>query len=202
MDHNIIPQILDIEWDMFHNVNGDSRVGCQNDRETFVAMRTAQFSAWSVRAVEYYLKDLEAAVSAGRNLVREKYIRMMKSTAPFDYIRLEGSLPPVSPEKEALIGILWSHFSRQTEDMRKKHPYLAQFGRPLYAREETLGWASIETYQISEWMTYSEETLEALLEHLLELKAKGIDLAYLIQENSVTCLGYASMEEANNITTL
>lgn len=202
MDHKIIDHILEIEWDMFHNVNGETRVGCQNDRETFIAMRTAQFSAWSSPAVESYLKDLEAAAAVGRNLVREKYIRMMKSTAPLDYIHLEGCLPPISPEKERLIDALWLHFSRQTEDMRKKHPYLARFGRPLYAREETLGWASIETYQISEWMTYSEETLEALLEHLLELKSNGIDLAYLIQENSVTCLGYTSMEDAKNLTTL
>lgn len=61
-----------------------------------------------------------------------------------------------------------------------------------------MGNTSIETYQTSELLTYSEKTLEAFLAHLIALEEQGIDMVYKIQENSVICLGYASMEEAEH----
>lgn len=192
----LINRIVDKEWTMFHSVNGEDRVSCQEDRSSFYALRGAQFSAWSQAAVESYLSDLENAEKEGRNLAREKYIHMMKSTDPVGYEKFKGELPEISPEKERLVAGLWSHFLEQTKKMQKKHPIIALGGRPLLASEDGNGETSIETYQTGELLTYSEVTLKALLAHLLALEAEGIDLAYRIQENSVTCMGYATMDEA------
>jgi len=69
-------------------------------------------------------------------------------------------------------------------------------GRPLLARDEREGDTSIETYQIGEWKTYSQATMAALLEHTRILEEQGTDLVRLIQENSITAMGYPSMEAA------
>lgn len=195
--NTIIDQIIEKEWPMFHTVNGESRVDCQEDRQTFYAMRRAQFSAWSRQAAESYLRDLEEAERTGRNLIREKYIRMMKSTDPRGYEALKGQLPPVSEQAEQLAAAIWGHFLTQTLRMREKYPAVALGGRPLLACEEGGdGWASIETYQTSELKTCSEDTLEALLAHVEALERQGVDIVRRIQENSVTCLGYRSLDEA------
>ena len=84
----------------------------------------------------------------------------------------------------------------QTERMRENYPILALGGRPLHAAEERDGWASIETYQTSELLTYSEPTLRALLAEIERLEAEGKDFVYMVQENTVTGQGFKSMAEA------
>lgn len=192
----LIEEIIETEWPMFHQVNGEERAGCQNNQPMFRAMRGAQFSAWSQKAQECYLSDLKAARAAGRNLVREKYIWMMEHTDPEGFAQFKGELPPLSGEQERLIAQLWARFLPQTERLRQEYPAIALGGRPMLAREEGNGETSIETYQTGEWKTYSEGTLAALLEHTLALEEQGTDLVRLIQSNSVTCLGYPSMQEA------
>ena len=192
----LLDKIVEKEWAMFEAVNGADHVSCQEDRPTFEAMRRAQFSAWSRAAAESYLRDLEAAEAQGRNLVREKYIRMMESTQPEGYEAFKGELPALSEAQEALVKELWGHFLAQTERMREKYPAVALGGRPLHANEERDGYASIETYQVGELKTYSEETLRALLSHMEALEEEGVDLAFQIQRNSVTCMGYETMEDA------
>ena len=191
-----VERIIEKEWPMFHSVNGEDRVDCQEDRTVFEAMRRAQFSAWSDAAAASYLRDLEKAEQSGRNLVREKYIRMMKSTDPKGYEAFQAELPPLSQTQEQLIAAIWAHLLAQTERMRERYPAVALGGRPLRASEETDGWASIETYQCGELATYSEETLAALLAHIEALEQDGDDLALRIQENSVLAMGYPSLEEA------
>jgi len=192
----IIDEIVELEWTMFHGVNGSQRVSCQEDRPTFEAMRRSQFAAWSREAAESYLRDVKAAGAAGRNLAREKYIRMMESTDPEGFEAFRGELPPLSPAQESLSAEIWARMLAQTQRMREKYPAVALSGRPLLASEERDGWASLETYQTGELKTYSEQTLRLLLAHLEALEARGIDLAFEIQKNSVAALGYRSMEEA------
>lgn len=193
----LIDAILEKEWVMFHNVNGDTRADCQEDRRTFDIMRRAQYDAWSEEAVESFYRDICKAEAEGRNLSREKYIRMMRSTDPAGYEAFKGELPAVSERKAALVAELWEKYLAQTLRMREKYPILALGGRPTYASEED-GWASLETYQTCENLTYSEATLEALLAHVNALEAQGVDLVYEIQRNSVLGLGFASMDEAES----
>jgi len=191
----LIAQILEKEWPMFHNVNGEDRVDCQEDQNTFIAMRTAQFDVWNEAALAGYNKDLDAAIAEERSLVKEKYIWMMEHTDPEGYEAFKSALPEVSEKKNALVADIWAIMLVQTEKLRESYPLLALGGRPLHAAEEN-EWPSIETYQTSELRTYSEETLEALLAHIKAMQAAGEDFVYKIQENSVTCLGYKDMKEA------
>lgn len=190
-----IKEIIAIEWEMFHSVNGDDRVSCQNEKHTFELMRNAQFSAWDEETCKSYLEDLKAAVAAGRSPVREKYIHMMKTTDPAGYEAFRKDLPEITDAQISLTNQIWEHLLAQTEKIRKKYPVLALGGRPLHTSEEQ-GWSSVESYQKSELLTYSEKTLKALLDHIIKLEGQGVDLAYKIQENSVLCLGYKTMEEA------
>ena len=75
-------------------------------------------------------------------------------------------------------------------------PILALGGRPLHASEERDGWASIETYQTSERLTYSAPTLRALLAEIERLEAEGRDFVYMVQENTVTGQGFPDMAAA------
>jgi len=193
--NDTIRKILDIEWEMFHNVNGDNRTSCQDEKQTFEMMRNAQFEAWNEDTRLSYLEDLKKAVSEGRSLVREKYIHMMKNTDPVGYENFKGDLKDVTDKKIALADEIWSILLEQTEKIRVKYPVLALGGRPLHASEEK-DWPSVETYQKGELLTFSQETLEKLLNHIKDLKAKGEDFAYTVQKNSVLCLGYKTMEEA------
>ena len=192
----LIDAILEKEWPMFHNVNGEDRASCQNDYPVFEIMRRAQYDAWSPAALEAYLADLTAAEAEGRNLAREKYIRMMESTDPRGYAAFCGERPAVSDEKRAVAAKIWEKMLAQTERMRENYPVLALGGRPLHASEERDGWASIETYQTSELLTYSENTLRALLAEIERLEAEGKDFVYMVQENTVLGQGFKTMAEA------
>ena len=100
MEHkaSLLQQVISTEWEMFRTVNGDRYVDCQQDPETFAGMRTAQFRAWPPEALRSYANDLAEAKRAGRNLLREKYIRMMRSTEPETYALLRRELPEDTPE--------------------------------------------------------------------------------------------------------
>ena len=192
----LIDAILEKEWPMFHNVNGEDRTDCQNDYPVFQIMRRAQYKAWSAEALEAYLTDVTAAAAAGRNLAREKYIRMMESTDPRGYAAFCGELPEVSENARALCEQIWAKMLAQTERMRENYPVLALGGRPLHASEERDGWASIETYQKSELLTYSEPTLRALLANIEALEAEGKDFVFMVQENTVLDQGFPTMAAA------
>lgn len=196
MQDLLVSQIIEHEWPMFRVVNGDDRVNCQDNRPMFVNMRTAQFAAWSEEAQQSYLHDLEEAEKAGRNLLREKYIRMMESTDPRGFRALRDTLPPLSEEQEALVSALWALFERETSHLRADYPVLALGGRPLYASEESGDDTSIQTYQCGEFKTYSAQTLRLLLKHAQVLEAEGRELVRQIQLNTVRSLGYATLEEA------
>lgn len=194
----LINAIVEKEWLMFTTVNGEDRVSCQEDRTTFNIMRIAQYTAWSEETVQCFYEDICAAEKEGRNLSKEKYIYMMRSTDPAGYEHFKSFLPPVTEEKQSLVDAIWAKMLVQTERMRKKYPLLVLGGRPVHAAEERSGWPSIETYQTSEMLTYSVATLKALLAHIEELEKEGKDLAFIIQENSVLGLGYSSLTEAEN----
>ena len=192
----LIDAIVELEWPMFHEVNGDTRADCQENRPVFVNMRTAQFSEWIEEALEAYREDLLAAAGEGRNLLREKYIHMMASTEPEHYGIFSRELPPASEEKLRLAEEIWQILLKQTIELRRQYPAVGKLGRPLRASEEVGGYASVETYEKGELMTYSEKTLAALLKCIRELEAAGESYAVRVQENGIVSSGYASLAEA------
>ena len=198
----LIQAILDLEWPMFHNVNGEDgpKADCQNDHPTFIGMRTAQFDAWDEATLASYLEDLQAAKAAGRNLDTEKYIHMMRSTYPLKYEELKKQC--VFPDQEGLdyAEKITDKMIEQTVALFDTYPYVAGSGRPLRSQEDWGGVTSIETYQKGELYTYSTRTLKLLWEHMQRLEAQGVSIARIILENGIKYYGYKNLEEAEAAT--
>ena len=194
-DQSLLRQVIETEWEMFRTVNGDRYVSCQEDPETFAGMRAAQFRAWPAEALESYAEDLARAKAEGRNLLREKYIRMMRSTEPDTYALLVGELPETTPEQEALAEEIWQIQLPQTKKLRELYPLVMQGARPLLISEER-GWSSVEGYQKSELLTYSAKTLWALLTYIRALAQEGRSFAEELETNTLSFYGFHTIAEA------
>ena len=104
MKEELISKIVALEWQMFQNVtNVGGRAACQDNFETFNVMRSSQASAWSEATLASYLEDLTEAQENDRNLLTEKYARMMEFTAQQEYDRIQHRLPPLDRETRSLI---------------------------------------------------------------------------------------------------
>lgn len=87
-------RVQDIRQIQFQNVpNVGGKALCQEDFNTFQIMRASQAASWSEATLESYLDDLKVAEGANRNLLTEKYARMMQSKWPSEYARIEHLLP-------------------------------------------------------------------------------------------------------------
>lgn len=193
----IIESIIEKEWRMFQAVNaGQARADCQEDPNAFALMRHSQFCAWSGEACRCYEQDLANAAAEGRNLLEEKYIHMMASCTPEGYAKLENRLPALAPEHRAFAEKVNRRLMDEARTMREKHPFLNRIGRPLEADGDTAFATSIETYQLGELLTYSMETLEALLRHIEALETRGESLAENIQLACLKAMGFYSFEDA------
>lgn len=171
---DMISKIVLFEWDMFQAVNeGGPRADCQDDRITFEGMRRAQFMAWSEETRASYLDDLVNAVLDGRNLVKEKYIHMMKYAAPAQYGQLIQLIPAPDKAHIRMAQEISDILLAQTIVLHKMYPYVAGSGRPLRSVQDFSGVTSIETYQFGELLTYSEKRFGSLKNTCWLLTAKG-----------------------------
>ena len=94
-----IQGIIAIEWEMFDLVeNEGGRASCQNDYRTFAIMRSSQYRCWNEMMLASYYEDLKQAKAAGRNLLSEKYARMMASTHPDEYQKIKEQLPEITAD--------------------------------------------------------------------------------------------------------
>ena len=183
----LVKKIVDVEWGMFQAVeNIGGRAACQDDKSTFYILRSSQFLAWDIPALQNYYGDLAHAQSRGDNLAALKYAYMMRETDPEEYEKFKERLPAV-PEInmeiiEALIPIhlLWT-----------KEMYDATGGgtRELTSDENTAEGTSYETYLRGELMTYSLKTLQAY-ENLVNVMVKhGRNLSLEIAKNQMQLVG-------------
>ena len=195
-----VKKIIELEWEMFIAVNeGGERASCQEDPVTFEGMRAAQFNAWSDDAACSYLSDLETAKNDGRNLIEEKYIHMSKTTEPRRYEQLLKRVTLPSEEAAVLAHEISDMMLEQTRVLFEDYPYVAGQGRPLNSSLDYAG-TSVETYQLSELLTYSAGTLAKLKEHVRALESNDTSLAMMILENTVKFYGYASLDSAEAAT--
>jgi hypothetical protein len=198
---NLIDAIVSMEWDLFQAVNESGpRAVCQDDRPTFEGMRRGQFQAWPPEACASYLEDLQHAMLHGRNLVREKYIHMMKHALPHRYEALSKTIPVPDDEVVQLAQEISDRLLMQAETLQSEFPCVCGAGRPLRSSKDSSEIVSIETYQIGEMLACSAKTLQVLRAHLLNLERKGQSLARNILENSVRHYGFKSLEEAETAT--
>jgi hypothetical protein len=194
----LINKIINLEWDAFISVqNIGGKASCQEDAQTFKTMRASQFISWSDSVLEGYLNDLQEAKVNGRNLMSEKYARMMKSTSPAEYARIEHLLPGLEPEVDVLIEKIMAIELAWQEDLLREFPYIAKQGRPLYSSEDSRFLTSLETYLRSELATYSKKTLELYYENRISQNNRNINGAKITLEYTVKQYGYQSLKDAD-----
>lgn len=195
---DLIARIVAIEWMMFQNVaNIGGRAACQDDPETFFIMRSSQAMAWSEAALASYLEDLLEAEEKGRNLLTEKYARMMEFTAPLEYARIQHHLPPLDQDTLLLIDEIAKISLEWDEEIRAKFPYISKRGRPAACSDDTPFITSIETYLRGELATFSPKTLALYYQNVLEQKAENINGAQIVLTSMMQRYGFNSLAEAN-----
>ena len=195
---DLVEEVIRREWDQFQRTeNEGGRASCQGNWPMFHQMRASQFMTWPEDLLRSYLDDLTEADMAGRNLVTEKYARMMASTAPDEYReRIEPFIPRLSDERIArqerviAVQVAWAR------DFRGRYPKLGAAMRVLTTAEDTPEDTSFETYLRGELGTYSDRTM-ALYEAMVEnLQAAGRNLTEQTVANTVRLGGFADLEEA------
>lgn len=195
--NNLIENIIGLEWKEFQKVNNEGgRAQCQDDRETFEIYRRSQFLSWNAEMLQSYYEDLTDAINSGRNLITEKYARMMESTAPEQYEEIKSFLPPLSEEKKKIIEEIVAVRIRWAEEFAGKYPKTAGNGRLLHTYEDGPYDTSAETYMRGELGTYSERTLAFHRKYINQLLEKNINQYETIMENTVREYGYSSLDEA------
>jgi hypothetical protein len=196
----IISKILEIEWKMFEKVSSiDGNAVCQEDPETFRIMRTSQAMSWSEETLESYLGDLEMAQEDGRNLMTEKYARMMASTSPVEFDKFAHSLPLLAPEVSSLIENIVAIILKWEEDLLRRFPNVVDKGRPLFSSDDSVSVTSLETYLRGELATYSRRTLALYYDHLSKQEFENINGSEITLEKTVEQYGYASLKKANEM---
>ena len=195
---DLVEELIRREWDQFQRTeNEGGRASCQGNWPMFHQMRASQFMTWPEDLLRSYLDDLDEANRVGRNLVTEKYARMMASTAPDEYReRIEPFIPRLSDERVArqerviAVQVAWAR------DFRGRYPKLGAAMRVLTTAEDTPEDTSFETYLRGELGTYSDRTM-ALYEAMVEdLQAAGRNLTEQTVANTVRLGGFADLEEA------
>ncbi|NMN00217.1 hypothetical protein G1C96_0795 [Bifidobacterium sp. DSM 109958] len=186
------------EWDQFQRTNNEGgRAACQGNWPTFHQMRLSQFLTWPTELQRSYADDLDEADRVGRNLVTEKYGRMMASTAPEQYREtIEPYIPRLSDERVARQEAVIARQVAWTRDFRERYPHLGEAMRVLTTSEDTPSKTSFETYLRGELGTYSDRTL-GLYETMVAAKAAaGENLTEQTILNTVRLGGFDGLDDA------
>jgi hypothetical protein len=194
----LITKIIDLEWNMFHNVsNIGGKASCQDNPETFKIMRHSQAVSWSEDTLESYLNDLSIAQETKRNLLTEKYARMMQYTSPLEYAKIEHRLPSLDPEIIPLIDKIVKIVMEWEEELSVKFPNILKRGRPIYSTNDSMFVTSVETYLRGELMTYSQRTLELYYQNVLKQQSERINGSEITLLYMVKQYGFNTLAEAN-----
>ena len=186
------------EWAQFQRVqNEGGRADCQDDWPMFHEMRLSQFLTWPQPLIASYSADLEAAERVGRNLITEKYARMMASTEPGRYAReIEPALPRLGAERVAVQEAIIVTQVQWAREFRARYPRLGDAMRMLTTDEDTLESTSFETYLRGELGTYSAGTLESYGRLIAVLVHEGANLTERTIEYTVRLAGYTGLADA------
>ena len=140
MRDELMSEIIKLEWDMFSHVsNVGGPASCQLRPDTIKIMRKSQAATWSDELLASYLEDLKTATREGRNIMTEKYARMMESTFPEEYRKLAASLPPVDKESLQKIEEIVAINVGWKAELFDRYPRLSGKGRPLRTSEDSTG---------------------------------------------------------------
>lgn len=184
-----------VAFDQVQNEGG--RANCQDDWKTFSIMRKSQYLTWTVPMLEQYLSDFQTALENGRNLITEKYARMMYSTAPEEYAAIKKQLPEIESDTWNMCNAICEIQVGWMENFAEKFPNLSTNARIIHTSEDTAYDTSYETYLRGELLTYSRTMLSMYAGFIVDLCKQGKNLAELTMENTVKMYGYHSLEDAD-----
>jgi hypothetical protein len=199
MHGEMMDDILKKEWAMFVSVkNEGGPASCQEDQKTFNIMRSSQFKTFPAQVLKSYLSDLKKAEREGRNLMTEKYARMMKYTVPERYEAFEHLLPEIDPASRRLIEELVSIFMEWHAEFDRAYPRLSALGRPGLSGQDTASTTSSETYLRGELETYSAETLGLYHDFVVDRRKNSVNLVELTVQHTAEQYGYQSLGQADD----
>lgn len=190
--------IVGLEFAQFQRTrNEGGRAECQDDWPTFHQMRLAQFLAWPAELLRSYRADLDSSVAQGRNLITEKYARMMATTEPERYrVALAPHLPELDLDLLPIVESTVAHQVQWAGEFRAAYPRLGEAMRVLTSDQDRIGETSFETYLRGELLTYSPRTLALYADWVARLAAAGENLTTSILRWTVLLGGYETLEEA------
>ncbi|KAB5607190.1 DUF4125 family protein [Bifidobacterium jacchi] len=196
----LVERIVRLEWDQFQRTNNEGgRAACQGNWPTFHQMRASQFLTWPLDLLASYRDDLIAANRIGRNLVTEKYGRMMASTAPDDYHRnIEPYIERLADDRVARQERVIARQVAWARDFSERRPHLGEAMRVLTTAEDTIEATSFETYLRGELGTYSERTFALYERFVADLAEQGRNLTEETIANTVRMAGFADLDEAEH----
>jgi hypothetical protein len=190
-------EIIRTEWQMFSSVrNQGGRASCQSNPHEFCLTRAGQMLSWPQELRRHWLEDLREAKAEGRNLMTEKYARMMASTHPDEYARVSEFLPPLSESQRVIIEELVTCVIGWAEETARKYSAIAAGGRPIHSCEDIRGVTSIETYARGEISTYGLATLRCTQSWYDECRRNGINPQQVADRHLAILHGFSSLEAA------
>lgn len=195
----LINEIILREWEMFKvlkNTGGPAE--CQNNKPEFEIMRKGQWEKLPINILQSYLIDIKNAEEVGRNLLEEKYIRMMKFSAPKEFEEVKHLLPELSPGIEVLINKIEKIYLMWGDEFEKKFPKFSKLCRPLRNEGDIPEKASLQTYLRGELSSYSLKTVLFYSDYIEECVKKGVNLIYETHKEVVKMKGFESIESVEN----
>ncbi len=199
LKEDLIDKIVDIEWKQFDKVeNIGGRASCQDDYPTFSIMRKSQYLTWNNELLISYYNDLVNANKEGRNLISEKYGRMMESNDPIRYETIKEYLPVLDDNRKQIqeeiirIQVAWM------EEFASEYPKLAYNARSIRSEDDDYDNTSYETYLRGEISTYSSKTLLLYGRMIAKFLKDNKNLACEIIKNTVKLYGYKTLDEVEN----
>ena len=151
---------------------------------------------WNDDMLDEIIWYFEECMKQGRNLITEKYGRMMESTVPWEYEKIKDAFPPVDERKRAIIEEIVKIQVAWMEEFAKEYPKMAGNARSIHTSEDRVFNTSYETYLRGELMTYSDELVSMYGRYVAELVKEGKNLARLTMMNTAKLYGYDSLEKA------
>ncbi len=191
----LVEMIVKLEWEAFNSVeNIGGRADCQDNWETFSIMRSSQFLTWPEELLASYIRDFNQANASGWNLITEKYARMMRSTDPDGFKRIQFQLPKLSEQRQQIIEEIIKIQVSWMEEFCEQYPEAAKNTRTIHTMDDSLFTTSYETYLRGELYTYGEVTLSLYGKFIVGLYQEEKNLAQLIIANTAVLYGYESLE--------
>lgn len=192
-----IDYIVKLEWEQFDKVSNEGgRASCQDDWETFSIMRKSQYMTWDDDMLDEIIWYFRECIKQGRNLITEKYARMMESTVPWEYEKIKDALPPVDDRKRAIIEEIVKIQVSWMEEFAGEYPCMAANARSVHTSEDRVFNTSYETYLRGELMTYSDELIAMYGRFVAKLVKESKNLAKLTMMNTAGLYGYDSLKMA------